>query len=240
MCVRMYFMETKEFEKAFDLYKIDDLVRFRLDHAKELSNNLSPSQVQIIVRKTDYGVVTELATWGLIPNFTKDLNSKYNMSNTRIESIIEKPYFKGRLHHHRCIIPVNGYYEWHGETGKKQPYAFSDPKMKTFYLGGLWDIWTDDTGEEVLSFSIITKPADNQYSEIHPRMPLVMNLENAHKWIEDNDSKDLDKMIVEFAELTNYASKYNGITLDPVMVDKAMNNPDNLTFDISSYITKSE
>jgi hypothetical protein len=38
----------------------------------------------------------------------------------------------------------------------------------------------------------------------------------------------------------NYAKKYNNIVFDPVMVDKAMNNPDNLSFDIGSYLTKKE
>jgi putative SOS response-associated peptidase YedK len=238
MCVRMYLVDTNEMEKQFNMAGISDLVRFRLDHQVNVGGNLSTEQSQVIIRNGENNEnIIELATWGLIPSFSKEISSVYNMANTRIESCIEKPYFKRLTHHHRCIIPVNGYYEWSGEKGSKTPHAIYSKKLKTLYLAGLWDLWASANGDEVLSFSIITKPADNSISKIHSRMPVVMTVDNAKAWLDTKmDSKDVDNLVLKINEELSWASSVQGINLDSVVVDKSMNSPKNVEFKIMDYV----
>jgi putative SOS response-associated peptidase YedK len=238
MCVRMYLIDTDDMEKQFNLAGISDLVRFRLDHLVYVGGNLSTEQSQVIIRNGENNEnIIELATWGLIPSFSKEISSVYNMANTRIESCLEKPYFKRLTHHHRCIIPVNGYYEWSGEKGSKTPHAIYSKKLKTIYLAGLWDLWQSANGDEVLSFSIITKPADNAIADIHSRMPVVMTFDNAKKWLDTKlDSKDVDSLVAVINEELNWAEGVQGIKLDSVVVDKSMNSPKNVEFKIMNYL----
>ena len=238
MCVRMYFVDTQDLEKEFNLASISDLVRFRLDHQVNVGGNLSTEQSQVIIRNGENNEnIIELTTWGLIPSFSKEISSVYNMANTRIESCVIKPYFKKLTHHHRCIIPVNGYYEWSGVKGSKIPHALYSKKLKTIYLAGLWDMWSNAEGDEVLSFSIITKPADNSISNIHSRMPVVMNVDNAKKWLDTKqDSKDIDAQVLKMEQDLNWALGEQKIILDNVEVDKSMNNPKNVEFKILEFI----
>ena len=53
----------------------------------------------------------EVANWGFsfIDNKT---NSKKNIINSRIETIKNKILFKDSFFYRKCLIPLNGYYEW--------------------------------------------------------------------------------------------------------------------------------
>jgi hypothetical protein len=43
------------------------------------------------------------------------------------ETITSKPAFRAALKQRRCLIPANGFYEWKGRAGNKQPYYFHLP-----------------------------------------------------------------------------------------------------------------
>ena len=47
----------------------------------------------------------------------------------------------------RCIIPVDGFFEWKAIKGQKakQPYAIAMKDGSPFGLGGLWENWKDPT-----------------------------------------------------------------------------------------------
>jgi putative SOS response-associated peptidase YedK len=239
MCVRIYLIESDELETTFNISKLDDIVRFRLQHLDQVGNNLSPENSQLIIYQDldNQKYKMEVAKWGLVPSFSKTIETEYNMVNTRIESIIEKPFFKRLSHHHRCLIPVNGYYEWSGVKGSKQPHAIYNKKSKYIYLAGLWDIWGSQGGDEVLSFSVITKPADSELLSIHPRMPLLMNEKEAKKWIDNSTDKQyIDQFISAAAMMKNYAIETQSIKLSTAEVDKSLNNPTNTDFRVKEFL----
>ncbi|MGL4759657.1 MAG: SOS response-associated peptidase [Patescibacteria group bacterium] len=240
MCVRIYLVEADSLEKNFNLTKLDDLVSFRLKHLAEVGSNLSPDHSQFIIYKDIDSKLNkiELAKWGLVPSFSKALETGYNMVNTRIESIIEKPYFKRLSHRKRCIIPINGYYEWQGEKGNKTPFAIYNSSTSNMYLAGLYDVWQSADGDEVISFSIITKPADADLDSIHERMPLVMDLNMAKKWIDYIEDKEMDELLKSISLSKRFAKDFSNLTLKFQEIDKSVNNPQNEKFDIRSKINK--
>lgn len=61
-----------------------------------------------------------LCHWGLIPHWVKD--TKLQPINAKAETVKAKPFFRNAFKKQHCLIPVNGYYEWKGTKGKKQPY----------------------------------------------------------------------------------------------------------------------
>lgn len=84
-----------------------------------LGYNITPSQT-IPIFTASGGLV---ARWGLIPSWSNKASNKYATFNARIESITEKPTFRGAWgSRQRCLIPALGYCEWKTEHGTNQPY----------------------------------------------------------------------------------------------------------------------
>ena len=88
--------------------------------------NIAPTQpIIVIFESRDGGIKREarLMRWGLVPSWVKDPREFSLIINARVETIMEKPSFRGGIQHHRCLIPASGYYEWRtGPDGKKQPF----------------------------------------------------------------------------------------------------------------------
>ena len=48
----------------------------------------------------------------------------------------------------RCIVPVDGFFEWQANKGGKHPCAIAMKDGSPFGLAGLWENWRDlGTGE---------------------------------------------------------------------------------------------
>jgi len=124
------------------------------------SYNISPSQ-NIIIERPNINM-TESFKWGF--NFMNKL-----VFNSRIESIVDKPYFTNLFNNFRCIIFASGYYEWKLIGGKKIPHYIFLTNHDLFAFGGLWK---KDGNTSVCS--IITQPSINKIDNIHNRMPLIL------------------------------------------------------------------
>ena len=136
--------------------------------------------------------------WGLIPSWAQDNAIRKNTLNARIETINEKPAFRGSVSK-RCLIPADGFYEWQwlDEKGKnKQKYFISIPNEELFAFAGLWSEWTDkSTGEIIKTCTILTMEANQLMSEIHnskKRMPVILSQNNEREWLNNNMINPLD------------------------------------------------
>jgi len=73
----------------------------------------------------------------------KDISIGAKMINARVETLASKPAFKAALKHRRCLIPANGFFEWAGKAGSKQPYFICLPSGEPLAFAGLYEIWED-------------------------------------------------------------------------------------------------
>ena len=73
------------------------------------------------------------------------------------ETVGTKPAFRDAFNRgQRCIVPVDGFYEWQKREGGKQPYATVGADGKPLALEGLWDQWKEpDSGQAVYTYTII-------------------------------------------------------------------------------------
>ena len=162
--------------------------------------NVAPTQKIITVIKHNNENKLEKLHWGLVPFWAKDISIGSRMINARAETVAEKPSFRNAFRKRRCLIPADGFYEWKGEKGNKQPYYVSIPSGEPFSFAGLWETWTDkETGEESVykSCTIITTAASESIREIHHRMPAILDPEFHEKWLnaEIQDPKALQVII---------------------------------------------
>ena len=156
--------------------------------------------------------------WGLIPNWYKGSNwmeIASKTANARIETAHEKASFKLLISKQRCIIPSNGFFEWHHVGKLKRPYFIYPTQESIFSMAGIYDEWTDlSTGEIKKSFSIITTEANALLAEIHnvkKRMPLMLNKQNEASWL--NGEATLNEF-----NLTFDASKMGHHSVNPKLL----------------------
>ena len=128
--------------------------------------------------------------WGLIPSWAKDEKIGYSTFNARSEELAGKPSFRaawkaGR----RCIVPVSGFYEWKKITPKeKQPYLVRLNGGGVMGLAGLWEERKREGGEVQKTFTIVTTSANKFMSELHDRMPVILDHETASAWLNEDET----------------------------------------------------
>ncbi len=123
--------------------------------------------------------------WGLIPSWAKDEKFGARMINARIETLLEKPSYRNLVSSNRCIVIADGYYEWKNKGNTKVPYYLKDPNDKLLPMAGLYDVWQNPNGLFVPSYTIITKDAQNNLSNIHNRMPVILPQEHLNTWLKN-------------------------------------------------------
>lgn len=152
--------------------------------------NIAPTQFIASIRH-DEEAQSELVMlrWGLVPFWAKDPSIGNRMINARSETVAEKPSFRNAYRKRRCLILADGFYEWRKEGDKKTPYLISLADGAPFAFAGLWEHWQSKETEEVIqSAAIITTAANDYLSQIHHRMPVVVQPDNAARWL-DGDTE---------------------------------------------------
>ena len=153
--------------------------------------------------------------WGLIPDFCKtDLDAKDMQAktlNAKSETVFTLPSFKNSIREKRCLVIVDGFYEWRTIGKQKYPYFIQYKDHEVFAMGGIFNDWVNrQTGEQTHTFSIITTPANALMSKIHNdkmRMPFILPKGTERDWLnpnlKDNEIVDLMKPLAE-GELEAY------------------------------------
>ncbi|XP_069353801.1 abasic site processing protein HMCES isoform X2 [Eulemur rufifrons] len=147
--------------------------------------------------------------------FKEDDPSKlqFNTTNCRSDTIMEKRSFKVPLGKgRRCVVLADGFYEWQRcqGTNQRQPYFIYFPQIKTeksgsvdaadgaesqekvwdnwrlLTMAGIFDCWAPPEGGDVLySYTVITVDSCKRLSDIHHRMPAILDGEEAvSKWLD--------------------------------------------------------
>src|SRR5215471_4175781 len=141
-----------------------------------LSWNAAPTDLLPVVRydRKAGERSLDMLRWGLVPYWAKDINVGFANINAKAEGIDSKPAFREAFQRRRCIVPVDGFYEWKKTGAGKQPYAIALADRSLMALAGLWENWRSPAGEWVRSFAIITTTPNELCAELHDRMPVVL------------------------------------------------------------------
>lgn len=147
--------------------------------------NIPPSALVPVVRVLPREGVRrlDLLKWGLVPFWAKDATIGNRLINARVESVTEKPAYREPFERRRCLVVVDGFYEWQRQGRVKQPFHLHAVSGELLAMAGLWDRWTSPDGEIVETFAIITKPAEEGIGEIHDRMPAILRKEHFEAWL---------------------------------------------------------
>ena len=164
--------------------------------------NIAPTQPIIGIR-VDPALKDRVAClhhWGLIPSWSKDMKIAARLTNARSETLAEKPSFRGAFRRQRCLIPVDGFFEWKRTEKGKQPYYFKKDSGHLLAFAGLWEHWSGPAGEEILSATIITTDANPLMRPLHHRMPVILDQSDHEQWLDPAiDSKKTQSLLAPYA-----------------------------------------
>jgi putative SOS response-associated peptidase YedK len=203
MCGR--FVGFRSLEELKDSFPID-----RAAYETTSNFNVAPSQeVLAIVKHAGENWLVKFH-WGLVPFWAKDISIGNRMINARSETIAEKPSFRNAFKKRRCLILADGFYEWKGEKGRKQPMFITLPDRKPFAFAGLWETWNkkDDQDSSYKSCTIITTKASKSIRDIHHRMPVILKSKVYESWLNPGNQNvvELDRILKNelITELVSY------------------------------------
>ena len=125
--------------------------------------------------------------WGLIPSWADDPAIGNRMFNARAETLAEKPSFKQAFKNRRCLIPVDGFYEWQKLERGKRPLCFSLKSGRPFGLAGLYETWVSPAKGCIHTCTIITTDANDLIRPIHDRMPVILPREKEAAWLDPHN-----------------------------------------------------
>ena len=152
--------------------------------------------------------------WGLVPTWAKDKTKAASMINARSETLAEKPSFRNLITRQRCVIPMQGFYEWsttNTNTSKptrptrpiKQAHYVSRADGEVMTVAGLWSSWVDPIQKRTdpaisavfKSCTIITTDANDSLRPIHHRMPVILERDAVDQWLDPADISPLGLLV---------------------------------------------
>lgn len=151
-----------------------------------------------------------LMRWGLVPPWAKagpdgrPEGKGPQLINARADRVTTSPAFRSSAKHKRCLVPMDGFYEWRdepdrpaGKKARKTPFYVHRRDGGMLFMAGLWSSWKNPSGRSanpaespLLSCTIITTAAVGELAGIHDRMPLIVPENQWDAWLDPDAPPD--------------------------------------------------
>jgi putative SOS response-associated peptidase YedK len=125
-----------------------------------------------------------LMRWGFLPAWVKDPKQFSLVINARSETVLIKPAFKNAIKRRRCLIPADGYYEWHTSDNRKRPYFIYRRDSPPIGFAALAETWMGPNGEELDTVAIVTAAASPDLAVLHHRVPVTIAPGDFDRWLD--------------------------------------------------------
>jgi putative SOS response-associated peptidase YedK len=150
--------------------------------------NIAPGTPLLVVRVPRDDARNELALvkWGLEPFWTRDQKRSKPFIQARAETVETAAPYRRAFESHRCLVVVDGFYEWSTPArkgGPRQPHHVHRPDGGVFTLAGLWERYRADDGHLVETCAVVTTGAQGEIQRLHDRMPLVVAPPDRETWL---------------------------------------------------------
>jgi putative SOS response-associated peptidase YedK len=147
--------------------------------------NVAPTdEAAVVVQRDDRRAVVSYR-WGLIPGWSDDPRIASRTFNARAETVASNPVFRDAFRRRRCLVPVDGFYEWLRDGTKRKPMRIHDPGERPLALAGLWTGRQEpESGVWHRTFTIVTTRPNAFMASIHDRMPVIVPPDEWARWLD--------------------------------------------------------
>jgi len=176
--------------------------------------NIAPTQTLDVVTLVDDLNLVPMS-WGVsmtLPGKKGTVTKR--IQNSRDDKVWSSRLWKPLIKAQRVLVPVNGFYEWKRVNKKLvAAYHITPEKSAAMFFAGIYKFPKDENQKPEVS--VITTSANSAMSEIHDRMPVILNSQNAAMaWLQENDESSLNELmtptgndVLRFTEVTSYVNK---------------------------------
>jgi putative SOS response-associated peptidase YedK len=174
-------------------YKVQTEVQSLLRHLRarqpqpfEYREHVFPRYTAPVVTWEEGGRVLRPMNFGLIPFFEQAAKPKRVFHNARSETIAEKPSFKRALVETRCLVPLNGFFEYIWDTETTNWLAWFTPEdQRLLVAAAVWNPWRAPDGGRVDGFAIVTRDPPESISRVgHDRSPVFLQPDAWDAWLD--------------------------------------------------------
>jgi putative SOS response-associated peptidase YedK len=195
-------VDSRELQEAFGLTDVPPM---------SPRYNMAPSQPLPIIRESGH---LELVRWGL-PTQGRGLGV-----NVRVETVARAPAYRESFWHRRCLVIVDGFYEWKPQGKATQPFRIRRPDGKPFALAGIWQHTMTRDGEVVDACAILTGPANGVVAPLHDRMPLIVPKQGYDRWL-SHDARTPELLTLVETDASTFVS----YPVNPIVNSAQNDNP---------------
>lgn len=177
-----------QYRKAQQYMQALDLPVLISAHASErqASYNTPPGTTPWLIHAFDQaGPMIDTVRWGYRPNWAAEKGIPLAI-NARIEKAATGRYFRHMWLHGRVLVPADGWYEWTGKAGHKQPWYIRRKTDEPIFMAAITNVRPDRENPEGSGFVIVTAAADAGMVDIHDRRPVVLAPDDARLWLDPN------------------------------------------------------
>ena len=173
--------------------------------------NVAPTdEALVVVQREERRAITAFR-WGLIPHWADGPKSGSRMFNARAETLTVSPAFREAFRRKRCLVPVDGFYEWRREGARRQPFTIGREDGRPLVLAGLWSGWRDPSEDRVVrTFTIVTTGPNEQMTDLHDRMPVVVPDAAWERWLDP--SADPNELLGLFEPTDDVALRIRAVS----------------------------
>lgn len=162
-----------------------------------------------------------LFQWGMMPPWQPAGGGAQRIINARIESVFQKKTFSSLIKSSRCLIPATGFFEWEKSGKRKQPWRFVLEGEDLFAFAGIYQMQTLPHGQSARFFCILTTQANTLIKTFHERMPVILDLSQAKKWLRREELPDPEEFSIPFP-----SEKMRSYKVTPLVNDTRRDTPD--------------
>ncbi|MEP2889575.1 SOS response-associated peptidase [Tateyamaria sp.] len=123
--------------------------------------------------------------WGFIPSWYKKTNDGPLLINARGETIAEKPAFRAACRERRAVMIASGFYEWTRQGETRLPWYITRTDGAPLAFAAIWQDWSAPgaAADTMRTAAIVTTGANAEMSEIHHRMPVILEPDDIGLWL---------------------------------------------------------
>ena len=148
--------------------------------------NMAPTQDAPVIRlhPATGARHLDLLRWGLLPHWARgDPKKTRQPINARAETVATLPTFRDAFARRRCIVPIDGFYEWQVGAQGKQPHAIARVDGRVMALAGIWEGWRGPDGQAIRTYAVVTTTAADALGHLHERMPVILEEADWAAWL---------------------------------------------------------
>ena len=146
---------------------------------------VTPMRLAHVITRDDEGRRKAVPMrWGMVAHTARDPMSGSKHIHARAETIDTLPTFREAFAHRRGLIALTTFNEAKEITPTKREQQVITPKDgKPLAVAVVWERWIHRIEGELLTFAMVTVPANRLISTVTDRMPAFLAPEDWGKWL---------------------------------------------------------